>query len=212
MEGTLDAVELMSASYRIESVGIFGSRFGAMVGALAAAQAELSMAALCQPFATGRLFLEDCFGPAMLKRKLLRDPRAQPAGMTHELAESGWIDVDGFLLTREAYQEIAELDLVRDLTRFSGQALVLGVSRGGGMPAGPAQVAEHLRSLGADCLEVSLADRWGQVFGQHQYQMLPDSSEIDTQHELSPSIARSVVSWALEPIGSFDVVGRKGHS
>jgi SAM-dependent methyltransferase len=197
LEGTRDAVGWMRRQ-GVERTALFGTRFGALVGALMAGQAGIDLLAMCQPFARGDLFLTDCFQPALLRESMRRHGDERPAGgMRHDLEENGWADVDGFLLTREAYDDIASLELTRILTRFAGPALVVGVSRNGAMPPGPAAVARYLRSIGADCQEVGLADRWALMFGQHQYQKLPDLSEIDTQFELSRAVARSVVTWSL---------------
>jgi SAM-dependent methyltransferase len=212
LEGTLDAVGSMGRQQGVSRVALFGTRFGALTAALVAERTGISTMAMCQPFARGDLFLSDCFQPALLREAIGRKQQGGVAkGMRHDLEAKGWADVDGFLLTREAWEEIAMLDITRALTRFHGSALVIGVSRNGTMPRGPAEVAGHLRSLGADCHEVGLADRWALVFGQHQYQKLPDLSEIDTQFELSRVIARSVVDWALERVkASASLVSRAG--
>jgi hypothetical protein len=201
LEGTLDAVETMRRTPGVEGVALLGTRFGALVASLVTEQTQARMLAMCQPFARGDLFLNDCFQPALLRDTIRRKQGdGVGAGLRHDLETKGWTDVDGFLLTREAFEEIAALDVTRALTHFGGDALVIGVSRNGAVPRAVAEVAGHVRSLGADCREVGLADRWGSVFGQHQYQKLPDLSEVDTQFEVSRAISRSVVGWSLERV------------
>jgi hypothetical protein len=128
---------------------------------------------------------------------MLEKARGSQGGLEADLAAKGWTDVSGFVLSREAFEAVSAVDLVKDVTRFAGSALVVGVSRSGEMPAEAARVAAHIRSLGATCEEAAVKDKWAQLFGQHQFRSLPGGeTEIDTQYEVSRAIAETAARWA----------------
>jgi pimeloyl-ACP methyl ester carboxylesterase len=198
LDGTLDAVALMAARDGVGSVGLFGTRFGAMVAGLVSQRTDVAFLGFCQPFVRGSEFLRDSFRLAFLRDFLDRGSEKQ-AGLEQELDRSGWADVDGFRLEASVYREVEGIDLLASLERFTGRALVLGIARGESLAPGPAALAAHLRRVGGTCDERVVPDRSAFVFGQKQYHRIPGNlAEVDTQFDLSRSLATAVVGWALE--------------
>jgi hypothetical protein len=196
VEATIEAVALMARQPGVERVGVLGARFGGMVAALVADSAGLPLLAMWQPFMRGSAFIRDSMQTAFLT-EMLEKARGSQGGLEADLAGKGWADVSGFVLSREAFDAVSAVDLATDVTRFAGNALVVGVSRTGAMPAEAAKVAGHIRSLGATCEEAAVKDKWAQLFGQHQFRSLPGGeTEIDTQYEVSRAIAETAARWA----------------
>jgi hypothetical protein len=194
VDGTLDAMDLMAGQEGVETVGVFGTRFGSLVAGVASQRRDVRLLALCQPFGRGAEFLRDSFRLAFL-RESLRGPDGR-GGLEAELDQNGWADVDGFRLEASAYREIAAVDLFDEVRRFTGRALVLGIARSESMPPGPAALAAHLRSVGAECDERVVQERTAFVFGQKQYHRIPGNlEEVDTQFDLSRSLAGVAVAW-----------------
>ncbi len=201
MAGAEDAVRYLREHLGAGPVGVLGGRFGAMVAALVADRMELPAMALWQPTTSGASFMGEFVQSAMFgELSIQQDEGAMPrtTWITSDLRSKGWSDVNGFLLTREAFDGISDIDLTRQVRRFRGSALVVGVSRSGSMPPGPARAAEHLRSIGASCDEVAIADIAAPVLGQNHWRKFGQGR--GTRDEISSIVAEIsgvTVAWAL---------------
>ncbi|HYT30941.1 MAG TPA: hypothetical protein VEN82_09190, partial [Actinomycetota bacterium] len=186
----------------VERVGVVGARFGAMVAALVAERARLPLMALWQPFVSGAEFLLDSLQTAILAQRLDQaEQGGGNGGLQEDLRNMGWSDVNGWLLTQKAWQEISAIDLIADLKGFRGSALTVGVSLTGSPPKDPAAIAAHLRSQGASCAEYGVEDQGALVFGQRQFQKLPDrQGEKDALYEVSTKIADITTRWAIDQL------------
>jgi hypothetical protein len=132
-----------------------------------------------------------------------RDPQpvADPAD---ELAANGWSDIQGFVLTRQAHDEIAAVDLATETRSFGGSALIVGVSRSARMGAGAARFSEHLRSLGASCHVESVTDGEAPNFGRYHY---GSDDDPDTKRDLQADLERSLTSTTVDWIRSVEAAG-----
>src|SRR5262249_53084586 len=110
--------------------------------------------------------------------------------------------IKGFKLTREAHDEMSQLDLTKDLTRFRGSALVVSVSKAGKPSPGLVKLAEHLRSLGATCVVEPVHDPMAAQMGQFHFQTIQGGrAKRDTQFELDRSVADATRRWSLSLAG-----------
>lgn len=203
LEGGGDAVELLRHTEGVTAVGALGVRFGAMVAAMLAERAGLPLMALWQPFTSGAQFLEDFLQTAFFEQmfdQLSQDSR-NAVGLAEHLDSQGWKDLNGFRFTREAFEAIAAMDLTRDVDGFRGSALVIGLSRSGAMPQQAAELAAHLRALGAECDERVIRDSSAPMLGQHHFMKIGDGEvERDIFFRAFQAIADSTATWALEQV------------
>jgi pimeloyl-ACP methyl ester carboxylesterase len=195
-----DAVAVLAAEAGVVTPGTLGARFGGMVAALVADRHTLPLLAMWEPVTQGSRYMRDLLRSRDLFQMLQAgDPNAErPVGPDplEELRVREWTDLKGFFLTRGTHDEIAAVDLLRDLTRFSGSALLVSVSRSGARPQGLARLAEHLRSLGATCEEETVRDDEAVNFGQYHYDNDEDpNAKRDLQSGLAAAIASSTTSW-----------------
>jgi pimeloyl-ACP methyl ester carboxylesterase len=205
LDGTMDAVSLVREMEGIRSVGVLGVRFGGLVAALTAERAGLNLLGLWQPFATGRRFLSDFAQTALFENLLDRAEGERPDGVGPEyerfmegFGPEGWKDLNGFRLGRRALDDISAFDLRRDVRSFRGSALVVGISRSGELPTESAEVAAHLRDIGADCHEEGVQDDSAAMLGQHQFKKLGDGEvERDIFHQAFRAVAASTTRWAV---------------
>jgi pimeloyl-ACP methyl ester carboxylesterase len=219
LDGAIDAVSLVADMGGIEGVGLLGVRFGAIVAALAAERTDAAMLGLWQPFATGSEFLRDFAQTALFERMLDQDvegttPAAAgpPVGFREGFRSEGWKDLNGFRLSRRALDDISAIDLSRDLRTFHGSALVVGVSRSGAPPRAAAEVAAHIRSIGARCVDASVKDDAAPMLGQHQFKKIGDGEvERDLFHAAYRSIAKTTTEWALANQGGSAPIGDGDH-
>lgn len=197
-----DAVALMADQEGIERVGVLGARFGGTVAALVADRERLPFMGLWEPMARGSQYMRDVLRARVFADMVGKTDEAgasQMDGLRSELATQGWSDIKGFLLTREANDEISAVDLAKDLQQFSGRALVIGVSRTGKASAGISKLAQRLTDLGATCSLVTLQDTLAAQFGQFHFQTTDGGrAKVDTQYDLNEQIAQSTSQWAIE--------------
>jgi pimeloyl-ACP methyl ester carboxylesterase len=196
LDAAADAAALLARQAGVERVALLGARFGALVAALVADRTGLRLLGLWHPFVTGQEFLDDSFAATRLAEKMGRAGGAG-GGLLEDLRTKGWSDVNGFLLTREAFEEIAAIDLRDVMRRFRGEALLMSVTRTGTISEPAAALGAHLRSLGASCTDVLLQERAALAFGHHHFLPLPDGEgDRDITHGLNRNLAAATVRWA----------------
>jgi hypothetical protein len=206
-----DAVRLLAEVPGIDRVGVIGGRLGGTVAALTAEREGMGAMALWEPVTSGARYMRD-----LLRVRVISDmgsassgppavaetPPADPAG---ELAAQGWSDVKGFILTAQAHRDISEVDLLRDLRGFRGDALVASPSRSGTASSGALRLAEHLRALGGRCDEVVVRDDEGGNFGMYHYGSVEDlDTKIDLQAALQAKLAEATTMWCAGRSGAMD--------
>jgi alpha/beta superfamily hydrolase len=200
-----EALELMRTIGGAERIGILGARFGGAVAALVADRQDLDLLGMWEPVTRGQQFMRD-----FLRARVFSEmaDQLQPEGASgmdrirEELDAQGWADIKGFPLTRRAHDEIEQLDLTSDLTRFHGSALVVSVSKSGKPGPGLTKLADHLRSLGATCLVEAVHDPTAAQLGQFHFQTIQGGrAKRDTQFELDRSVADATRRWSLSLAG-----------
>jgi len=199
VSGVSDAVDLVAGLDGVRAVGLAGARFGGTVASMVATAKDVSSLILIEPIIRGAQFMREF----VLSRVLSglagkgRD-QADPAAIRQELAERGWTDVNGFLLTRDAYESISTLDLTRDVHAFSGRILLVGISRTGRAGVGLERLHRHLESLGASCVVEIVRDQSAAQFGQFNFRTIDGGrGKADTRLELDHTLARLAASWSL---------------
>jgi len=202
LDGTMDAISLMRDIGGVTVVGALGVRFGALVAALAAERAELPLLGLWQPFLTGDQFLKDFAQTALFETMLdqaVGQESQKSEGFMEGFGPEGWRDLNGLRLSRRALDDIAAIDLRRDLRALAGSALVVGISRSGSVPREAAEVAAHLLAIGVQCQQEAVQDEAAPMLGQHQFRKIGDGEvERDIFHDAYLAVAEATVNWALE--------------
>jgi hypothetical protein len=128
------------------------------------------------------------------------------------LQDDGVVDLQGMLLSRAAHDQMAAVDLSRDLTGFSGRALVLSVARSDAPSAGSKAFAARLEALGAQAELQVISDPAAPQFGQFRWHAVAGTqSKRDVQLDLNESMAASTVAWAA-PLAVAAPTGREAHS
>lgn len=193
-----DAVALMRSMDGVQRVGVIGARFGGAVAALVADREDLADLAVWDPVVLGAQFVRELMRRKVISEMTRKAETAPTMGdLRRELDANGAVDVGGLFLTRRAVDEITPMDLGRDLVRFSGRALVVGISRSGRMPGRVTTLAGRLRSLGADCTVSSVQDPLAAEFGRYHYRT--DAKTGDRRDTLLPTmraLSTLVTSWA----------------
>jgi pimeloyl-ACP methyl ester carboxylesterase len=205
-----DAVRLLRERDEVEHVGVMGARVGGLVAALVADREDLPFMALWDPVVSGALYMR-YFLRSQLLHKIVQqasvaeegpspgrdlEPGITASELREQLRSRGWADIKGFLLTGRAHDEFASADLLKDMTRFRGKALVVSPSRTERMTPAVAKLVEHLGRLGAECTARVVRDRAAGQFGLHHHANVPGGTKVDLQFTLSRSLAETTVAWA----------------
>ena len=201
LDGAGDAVALVRELDGVSRVGILGARFGAMVAALTAHRLDLDLIGLWQPYITGEQFLRDFIQTALFERMLgqVGEEGGSSPGFEERFGNEGWQDLNGFRLSRKALRDISAIDLQRDVGHLRGDALIVGVSRTGGLPMEAATLAAHLSSRGARCRTEGVQEKAAAMFGQHHFMKIGDGEvERDLFFDAFRSIAATTTAWAVD--------------
>jgi hypothetical protein len=193
-----DAVALLSGKLSVARIGLAGALFGGTVAALLCERLELAALALWEPVERGDRYLRTALrfqhiarlaeGPAGLKPE-----RSDSA--SDELARHGFTVVRGFRLSDEDRQEIEAVDLTRDVRRYHGRSLLLGVSANGAPSPSLRRLSEHLAALGGELRVEVVQDSLATPFGEHYYRNV-GVARIDTRLALDQKLADVTAVWA----------------
>lgn len=190
-----EAVDLLR-SRGARDIGLIGVLFGGSVAALAAERMEVSALALVEPVVRGRQYARE-----LLRREavaqLMGDEESDGDGPKNELAATGRVTIRGLRLTKDAYEEIAAVDLTAQVRTFAGSALLVGISPSG--QPGPAlgKLRDRLAELGGDVSVAGIADPLYAPFGEYYYReagLLRHDTRLDLDHKLADAVA----AWALD--------------
>jgi pimeloyl-ACP methyl ester carboxylesterase len=208
-----DAVELMKQQDGIEQVGILGARFGGAVAAIVAERLGLPYVGLWDPIVRGKQYVREILRSEVLSGILESGDGGGAAHldeMRQELDSKGWTDIKGWPLSRQAYDEIAEIDITVPLARYAGSALVVALSRTPRVPSHLTKLSEVISS-GEGTASVQLVqDAAASQFGQFRWRAVEGGrSKRDSQLELNEKIAEVTTAWALEQIATTRVGGTR---
>jgi pimeloyl-ACP methyl ester carboxylesterase len=201
-----DAVELMRRQDGVGRVGVLGAKLGGMVAARVADRLDLDLLGLWEPVVRGAQFARDLLRARLFSEMVGTVTPENPTDVNQlrkDLGAQGWVDVNGFRLTREAHDEIAGADLLTDLTRFRGSALLVGVTRSGKPSAALSKLRDHLEGMGSRCTVEVLSHPLAAQFGQFHFQTVEGGrGKRDVHLELHEQIASTTRAWAAGQVDS----------
>jgi len=164
---TLRAIDLLCEREGLQQVGLLGIRLGATVAALAAeADPRVKALILWEPAVRPRAYFRE-FLRAKIFSELMnhQQPSASVNQMLDEMRMAGQVEALGYPLHRRLFDDAASVDLSTDLTRFSGHALVVQISRKAKVQSEFQMLRQRLEAYGAQCdLELVLEEP-GWFFG-----------------------------------------------
>ena len=196
------AVRMLEGEEGVRRIGLAGAIFGGTTAALTAERLGLDLLALWEPELRGQAFLKDAFrrqvlaalvaAPATSANGAAPPPRRSAA---QELADQGWTTIRGFRLTQEVHDEIAKIDLVKDITTFRGDVLVLAPSTTGEPGRRMADLGAHLEGIGARTTLVGIEDELLVPFGEWYFRDV-GLERLDSRLELDQKLSEATTEWA----------------
>jgi pimeloyl-ACP methyl ester carboxylesterase len=195
-----DAVALMREVAGVEQVGAMGARLGGTVAALVAEREGLAAIAMIEPIVSG-----SAYGRELLRRQAIsgmmrktdEDSGARVAELRTELDTQGYLDLNGFRLTKETVDELAGVDLIKDVTRFHGPSLVVAISRTGRPGARTQALVEHLQSVSGRPTLTTVQDSHAGEFGKFHYRTDAKTGyPRDTLRGVTGPVTEAVVEWS----------------
>ena len=173
------AVEDIAAAARtlreraaVESVVLLGLRLGGTIALSAAGRADAGRVLLWEPIVSGKRFFDLTIKRQMMRRQLIGGGGGE--------SQEGIVDLDGYPLSREAADEVGQLDAVEAMAGFDG-------------PVGLLQIS-HTESASRDSQQ--LIDAGGDRLTFHAVVCQPFWSRIDFA-DTAP-----VIEWTLGVLGA----------
>jgi hypothetical protein len=202
-----EAVSALTEASGVRSVGLVGALSGGMVAAIVADRLGLSQLALIEPVSRGKRYMRET-----IRRQAIAELIASADGAVNdtaaeseapesgqrpleELAVAGETWVRGLRLTSSEYEQIAGVDLARDMRAFSGRSLLIGISPSGSVSTELDKLRAHLEALGGDVTFEMLEDPLPAPFGEYPFHNA-GPTRIDTRLELDERLARMTADWA----------------
>lgn len=194
------AIEYLSTDLSCTRLGLIGARFGALLAGLFTRDHKIDRLLLVNPAVNGHTYFRQFFRELQLVQlsnpgndpKQSRDPRAL-------LRRDGVVDVLGHPVYAHLYDALAEIDLSEHLASFSGDALILQVSKRTVLPRDVKGLCTRLQEGGGRCRVGFVAEPAGAAFGGPAFVSTDDPNErVDIQAPILEHIVRSAEEWMLE--------------
>ncbi len=195
IDDSLKAVELLTSVTQIDHIGLMGARFGGTVAALVADRLEAQAMILWDPIVSGRTYMRTMARLSVMTELLTHRRSSNSADPLTVLREKGALDVQGFPLRREVFEEISKVDLPSDLLRFKGDSLLVQVSRSATVRPGLQLLSHRLEELGGNARSEVVTDRAADKFGRPRFRSRAAGKKVDTQSTLAQSLISRTLSW-----------------
>lgn len=205
-----EGARFLREATEVERVGFVGSRLGAAIALRLAEHTAAPLVAVWKAIPNGANYARD-----LLRSQVVHEIVHGAAGergrpdrgdamreLREALERDGRADIKGFPLSRLAYEELDSLDVIPELTSFTGAALVGSVTRGDRPDPAASAVAKHLRDLGARVTEEVIRDRSSAQFGEHHHANLPGGVKRNLLFDVIEQIAALTATWALRAVGA----------
>lgn len=180
----------------VEQLGIFGVRFGALVGAGIARQFPGAPLAVWQPTLAGDRYFREILR-TQLMREMKSGSSSRPAGssLTEELDRAGSIDVLGYSIHRALHDSAAGRSLADELGEAPRPMLVVQISREEKMSAELAGFVATRRATGAD-VQTHLVTR------EPGWWFVGEDWKAEEERDETRSLLDTTVGWLARELGS----------
>jgi hypothetical protein len=112
-----------------------------------------------------------------------------------KLRRDGVLEVQGFPLAEETFDQVSGVDLRKDLTAFKGSSLVVQVSRSGKPRSDLQGLTSHLATIGGKSRLEVIEDPSAQEFGGHRFKDRGDGTKTDIHAALSTALVETTLRW-----------------
>jgi len=199
VEDALEAAEVLRADTGVARIGFAGGYFGAAVAALAADRlsgpAPASALVLWEPAVRGRDYIRNLLRLGLMTELIAQGRRGGAAEPTEILQEQGQLDVVGFPLRQEVFDEISGLDLVRDLRSFRGASLVVQLSKSSRPRSDVQRLSARLTELGGDATLEVVNRPDAHKLRRPRFHGMGDGTKMDSQEELVATLLETTLAW-----------------
>ena len=195
----IDAIPVLREEANVSRLGVIGGRVGGAVAALAADRCEAESLILWEPIVSGRGFVEKLTRSAMVTElSSSSQVKARAGDVERNFAETGVLDVQGFPLSGAAFEELSAFDLLPSITRFSGESLIVQISRTARIRVELERLNTRLNEIGGRSSLQVLVDPEGWRFGLQRYYPASDGRrKEDKQAAMSEQLVSRSLSWCL---------------
>jgi pimeloyl-ACP methyl ester carboxylesterase len=206
LEDAAQAVDLLRRTVDIAAVGLTGFRFGGTIAALIADHLAddpipVSALALWEPVVRGRIYAQSLLRLGVMTELISRGREEGATEPIDVLRERGALDVQGFPLGVEAFEQMSTVDLRNDLAAFRGSSLIGQVSKGASPRTDLQNLATHLTELGGSCRFEVLRHPQAHKLGRPRFRGLANGGKADTQADLTDNLIELTTSWCDRALG-----------
>jgi len=197
LRDTLDVLEQFPAMAQIDQVGLIGARFGGTVAALAADRIGASGLVLIHPIVSGAKYAAEVLRSRVITEMLGEDPnRAVTADqLKAEMATTGMVNIKGWALHRDVFDELRQVDLLKEVGRLSGRALVFQVTRRRTPSPSLVHLIEKLRSRGAEAELDVISHVAAPNFGYEHFRPVAKDVLGDILEGVNHSLVERTLLW-----------------
>lgn len=126
---TLRAIEVFAEQACLDSIGLLGIRLGGMVALMATEmEKRIKYLVLCEPIIEPKSYFLELLRTIRLSALANQQKTISTEQMIENLMSSGSVDVLGYPLYKEIFNETEPLNLIQSTTNFSGKSLLIQIA------------------------------------------------------------------------------------
>jgi exosortase A-associated hydrolase 2 len=180
-----EAMSVVSEKEGVKRIGLIGFRFGATLAALVASQRKVDLLVLICPIISGKSYMNQCFlsnlsTQMVAYKKIIKD-------RTHliaELMEGHLVNIDGYMFSKDLYEEMIEIDLLNGPEISGGKILVINVANQEKQIVDPAtrKLYEKISAKNLNTINMSVSEK-------------PFWKVSKVYSPLQRELSKSIVNW-----------------
>lgn len=127
---TIKAIDILTVQHNVEKVGLIGLRWGGAIAALTAERdPRIDNLILWSPIIQGKKYVDLLIRDKIFSYISNKEVPPSRDKIVEELRKEGLIDIGGYYLTLEVYEELLGIDLTARVPEFKGRVLTVITKR-----------------------------------------------------------------------------------
>jgi pimeloyl-ACP methyl ester carboxylesterase len=199
LRDTQDVLEQMPDLVGGRRIGTVGARFGGTIAGLVADHNDLSHTILISPEVSGKAFAKELLRSAVFHDIVGAGGQGETSmeELRRELAEHDEVNIKGFTLTGAMVDELNKIDLTADFERFTGDALLMQITRTDRPHRPLERLDARLSDLGATSTVEIVTDVLASHFGNQHVGWISGDVIGDQLAGLIDRVIDTAVTWAI---------------
>jgi alpha/beta superfamily hydrolase len=151
------AVNFLKVNYDINSIGVFGVRLGASIAFLHSSKNTLDYLIVVSPVLDGNKYIEECLRSNLsTQMSTFKTISKNRNDLINDLKSGVLVNIDGYLLSKKLYEQIAVIDLIHNPNSKAKHILWINIAKYNKIDPSHQDAVDLLKGQGIDIQTINL--------------------------------------------------------